>query len=114
MATINLGEAVASGGQLALDNYIVVRCVAGGKEVRKDEIENALGALVAILIYQKIPKIELELQCKASATPLVDFPEGAMATASGLTDYFVDSAPVTYTKGIPTVTVSLRGVFLGA
>ena len=67
MTAINLGEAVGSGGQLALDNYIVVRYVAGGKEVRKDEIENALGALVAILIYQKIPKIELALHCSSSS-----------------------------------------------
>lgn len=114
MATVNLGEAVGSGGQLDITNYIVVRYTAGGKEVRMDEIENAAGALVALLVYQKIPLIELELQCKSGAAPLTDFPVGAMCTASGLTDYFVVSAPITYTKGIPTVTVSLRGVFLGA
>lgn len=114
MTVANLGTAVGSGGQLDLTGYIVVRYTAGGKEVRMDEIEDATGALISLLVYQKIPLIELELQCKEGATPTTDFPVGAMCTVSGLTDYFVVSAPVVYTKGIPTVTVSLRGVFLGA
>ncbi len=109
MAT-QLGATLIIGGQRAITNYIVESDGINDANVVSEDVEDAAGALSTRIIFRNEAKVKLSLICKSGASPDVDFPVGAMCTLTGLTTYFVDSAPVVKSKTAQKVTVELTKI----
>lgn len=88
-------------------NYILQSVTANGKNVEIEDVDDADGALATRIIFKRHPKIVVEAVCKNAADPSTDFPEGDMCALTGLTAYYVESAPVTKVKGAWKVTATL-------
>lgn len=110
MATTQIGTTLTLTGQSAITNYIVETDELGNADVNMEDVIDAAGQRVTRIIYYKDTKLKLNLICKANAAPATDFPEGAMCTVTGFTSYFVDSAPISRSKGAQKVTVSLTNI----
>lgn len=107
MATTQLGSTLIIGGQRTLTNYIVSEDTINDANVVSEDVEDADGKLVTRLVFRNEAKIRLSLICKTGATPATEFPVGTMCTVTGLTGYFVDSAPIVKTKSAQKVTVDM-------
>jgi len=107
MATTQLGSTLIIGGQRALTNYIVSEDTINDANVVSEDVEDADGKLTTRLVFRNEAKIRLSLICKTGATPAADFPVGAMCALTGLTGYFVDSAPIVKSKSAQKVTVDM-------
>ncbi len=107
MAATQLGSTLIIGGQRTLTNYIVSEDTINDANVVSEDVEDADGKLTTRIIFRNEAKIRLSLICKSGATPTSEFPVGAMCTVTGLTGYFVDSAPVVKTKSAQKVTVDM-------
>lgn len=100
-------SALTIGGQASLTGYIVDTDSRGNTEIQFEDIYDAAGAFHTRIVFEKrMLKVALTLLV-TTGTPATDFPEGAMCTVTGLTDYFVDSAPVSETKSATRVEVQL-------
>lgn len=94
-------------GQATVSGYIVDTDNRGGTDIDFEDIMDSDGAFHTRIVFEKrMLKINLSL-IVTTGTPATDFPEGAMCTVTGLTDYFVDSAPVDSTKSAQRVSVQL-------
>ena len=91
-------------------NYIVESCTEGGKQLDREDVFDASGALVTIILFNALPKFELTLLCKSSAAPTTDFTEGTLINCGSGVTFYVESAPVVKTKSPHRVTVSLTNV----
>lgn len=107
MAATQLGTALEAGVGTTLTDYIIVSIQTGGGDVHMEDIRDEDGKLATRIIMQKMAKIKLELIAKDGADPETDFPEKDIATASGYTNYFVDSCTVSRTEGATKVSVDL-------
>ena len=65
---------------------------------------------MASLICNRDTKLTLNLIAKGGTDYAADFPEHDMCTVIGLTDYFVDSARVTHTKGALKLVVEMTDI----
>lgn len=112
MSATQLGTTLIIGGQRALTNYIVSEDTLNDANVVSEDIEDADGKLATRIIFRNEAKIKVSLICKTGATPTSDFPMGGMCTITGLTGYFIDSAPVVKTKSAQkcTLEMTLLGV----
>jgi hypothetical protein len=110
MAATQLGATLIIGGQRALTNYIVSEDTLNDANVVSEDVEDADGALSTRIIFRNEAKIKCALICKTGATPTSDFPVGAMCTITGLTAYFVDSAPVVKSKTAQKVTLEMTKI----
>lgn len=96
-----------------LTGYTVNQRVEGNADIDFEDIMDEDGARKTRIVYQVDKKLNLDLLLVAgspSAVPTDDFPEGGMCTVSGLTAYFVDSCPITYTKGATRVQPSMTNI----
>lgn len=91
-------------------NYIVQRVTEGEKEIDLEDIFDADGALVTRLIFRRHAKLTVEAVCKQAAAPATDFPQGDMATLTGLTAFYVDRCSIAESKGATTVSVELTNI----
>lgn len=107
MATTQLGATLIIGGQVTVSGYIVEQDTSGGNEIDSEDINDADGKKTSRLIYGIYPKRNLTLIAKTGATPATTFPEGAKCTDAGLSNFFVDSAPIVETKSATKVTVQM-------
>jgi hypothetical protein len=106
-ALIPSNSTLSVAGQATLTGYIVEQDNRGGTNIDFEDIMDHLGAFHTRIVFEKrMKKIDLTLLVLAG-TPATEFPEGAMCTLTGLTDYFVDSAVISNTKSARRVTVSL-------
>lgn len=109
MAT-QLGTTLIIGGQRTLTNYIVESDEVGGNDIDMEDVLDAAGARATRIIFKIDEKAKLSLICKTGATPATDFPEGGMCTVTGLTAWYVDSAPIVKTKSAQKVNVTLTNI----
>ena len=107
MAATQFGSTLIIGGQRTLTNYIVSEDTINDANVVSEDVEDADGKLCTRIIFRNEAKIRLSLICKTGATPASEFPIGAMCTVTGLTGYFVDSAPIVKSKSAQKVTVDM-------
>lgn len=112
MAATQLGATLIIGGQRTLTNYIVESDEINDANVVQEDIEDADGKLATRIIFRNEAKVKLSLICKTGATPATEFPVGAMCTVTGLTAYFIDSAPIVKTKTAQKVTVEMTNLGL--
>ena len=110
MAATQIGGTLIIGGQQTLTNYIVEQDTLNDANVVQEDVEDADGKLVTRIIFRNEAKIKLSLICKTGATPTSDFPIGGMCTVTGLTAYFVDSAPVVKTKSAQKVDLEMTNL----
>lgn len=113
------GTAPQTGAAMLVDtatltNYIIESVTDGQRTIDFEDVMNEDGLRVARLIFNRNAQIVMTLICKSAATPLVDFPVGDMCTLSGLTTYFVTSAPITSVKGARKITVTLDKILTSA
>lgn len=108
MAVVNLGTALSLGGQITIAGYIVSEDQPGGADIDMEDVDDATGERASRVIYKVDDKRQLTLI--ATTGDFSEFPEGAMCTAAGLTDFFVDSAPVTKTRGAKRGVISLTKI----
>lgn len=111
MAT-QLGTTLIIGGQRTLTNYIVETDEVGGNDIDMEDVLAADGTRATRIIFKIDEKAKLSLICKTGATPASDFPEGAMCTLTGLTGWYVDSAPITKSKSAQKVSVTLTNIHI--
>jgi len=95
------------GSSVTFTNYIVESATDGTREIDSEDIMNEDGLWVTRLVFRREKTVQLNLIAKAAATPLTDFPAGAMCTVTGLTTYFVDSCEVAKSKSAQRVSVKL-------
>jgi len=110
MAATQLGATLIIGGQRTLTNYIVETDETNDANVVSEDVEDADGKLATRIIFRNEDIVKLSLICKSGASPATDFPKGAMCTITGLTTYFVDSAPVVKAKGAQKVSVEMTKI----
>jgi hypothetical protein len=110
MAATQLGSTLIIGGQRTLTNYIVSEETANDANVVMEDVEDADGAFATRIIFRNEGKIKVSLICRTGATPATEFPVGAMCTVTGLTGYFVDSAPIVKSKSAQKVTVEMTKI----
>ena len=112
MATI-IGQTLQKGAG-TLSGYVVQSATVGGADIDMEDFEDGDdGSRVSRFVYKVDDKVTLELlagTAKNEGAIQADFPEGAMATASGYTDFFVDSAQINKTRGAWRVNVSLTNI----
>lgn len=107
MAATQLGTTLIIAGQRTLTNYIVSEDTINDANVVSEDVEDSDGKLCTRIVFRNEAKIKLSLICKTGATPASDFPIGTMCTVTGLTGYFVDSAPIVKSKSAQKVTVEM-------
>lgn len=107
MSATQLGTTLIIAGQRTLTNYIVSEDTLNDANVVKEEVEDPDGKLATVIVFRNEAKIKCSLICKTGATPASDFPIGAMCTITGLTGYFIDSAPVVKTKSAQKVNLEM-------
>ena len=110
MAATQLGATLIIGGQRTLTNYILIEDTLNDANVVSEDVEGPDGELSTRIIFRNEPKIKCALICKTGAAPTSDFPVGAMCTITGLTAYFVDSAPVVKSKSAQKVTLEMTKI----
>jgi hypothetical protein len=110
MAATQLGATLIIGGQRTLTNYIVESDEVNDANVVSEDVEDADGKLATRIIFRNEDKVKLSLICKSGASPATEFPVGAMCTITGLTTYFVDSAPIVKAKGAQKVSVEMTKI----
>ena len=103
---LQTGATVAT-ESLTLTGYIVESVTDGKKTYDFEDVFTADGARTSRIIFNRNKNLILTMAICTATTPLTDFPEGKMATFTGLTDYFVTSAPITKVKGVHKITVTL-------
>lgn len=100
-------SALTIGGQIELVGYIVTEEVRGGRDIDFEDIQDADGAFHTRIVFERrMSKRTLPLLV-TTGNPETDFPEGAMCTIAGMTDFFVDSATISKTKSATRVDVQL-------
>jgi len=106
-------SALAIAGQPTISNYDVLEWnINGGGNVQSEDFEDAAGAFRGRVVYEKrMTRISGRLQWLAAGDGS-EFPEGAMCTATGYTDYYVVSNRMVYTKGATISEVELEKVTL--
>ena len=109
MAATVTGTDTNEGGQPAVAGYIVADSTLGGADVDMEDVEDALGARVSRIVYKTDGKISLNL-IVTTGTVATDFPEGALCTVTGFTEYWVDSAVQSYSKGSTRAAVSMTDI----
>jgi len=107
MAGTQLGTDYEVGVGTTLTNYTITSFKTGDKNVAFSDVNDEDGALVSRLIKQAHAKVSMELVAKSGATPDIDFPPGAIATATGFTSYYVDDMSYDRTEDQMKVSVSL-------
>lgn len=110
MAATQIGSTLIIGGQRALTNYIVSEDTLNDANVVSEDVEDADGKLVTRIVFRNEAKIKCSLICKTGATPTSDFPVGGMCAITGLTQYFVDSAPVVKSKSAQKVNLEMTAI----
>ena len=110
MSATQLGTTLIIGGQRTLTGYIVADDEVNNANIVQEDVEDADGKLATRIIFRNEAKVKLSLICKSGSTPTADFPVGAMCTVTGLTAYFIDSAPVVKTKSAQKVTVEMTNL----
>jgi len=108
MAT-QIGATLAIAGQTAVAGYIVESERSGGNEIDFEDVFTAAGVRTTRIVFRVDGKKQLSLIALTGST-FSEFVEGAKSTASGLTDYFVDSCVVTKTKGALRGEISLTDI----
>ena len=109
--TTKIGTTLVTGGQTAVAGYINTSEGTGGANIDSEDYADADGARVTRLIYQVDATLTLNLI--ATTGDFTEFPEGAMCTATGLTNYFVDSVVKTEVKGATTAVISMTNIGIG-
>lgn len=104
MATITIGQAFSIGGQTAISGYVVLE-EGTDVDVVMEEQEDADGAIVALFIFEKRPIVNLTLV--ATTGTFSEFPKGALCTATGYTDYYVQDAKIVKSKSAMKGTITL-------
>lgn len=115
----SMGTGVRSGASvetesITLTNYILESATDGVRTYDFEDVMNEDGARVSRLIFNRQKQLVLTLILKTAADPITDFPVGDMCPYTGLTSYFVTSAPITKVKGAMKVTVTLDKIFTNA
>ena len=105
-----IGTTLSVGAGTITGSYIVESREVNGFDVASEDIDNEDGALVTRLIFKRHAKITLNLICISGAAPATDFPEGQIAAHTDFTDYYVDSAKSTKSKGAERVVVNLTNI----
>ena len=114
-----IGSTSVTGGQTSVlltptftGTWVIERVTSGGRKVDNEELINEDGALLGILVYQKLPLLEFSLISNGGtvANAITMFPMGAMCAITELNDYFVENASVESTKSAIRISVSLRKV----
>jgi len=95
------------------DNYILVSCTEGTKQIDFEDVMDPDGKLITRLVFNKFAKVTFELICKSGAAPTTDFPEGSIVNLGAAT-WYVDSAPVVKTKSATKVTVNATNLGITA
>ena len=112
MAATQIGT-THSIGVAVLSGYTVNERTEGNADIDYEDIFDEDGARATRIVFQVDPKLTLDLLLTSGGTPPVpatQFPEGGMCTVVGLTAYFVDSCPVTYSKGATRVQPSMTNI----
>jgi hypothetical protein len=99
---------------VSFTDYVLESATDGTRTYDFEDVMDADGARVARLIFNRQKQLVLTLICKTAATPLTDWPVGDMCPYTGLTSYFVTSAPITLVKGARKVTVTLDKILTNA
>ena len=117
MSATNMGTTLVLGNQkvihgatITFSSYIVINSNDGKIRVAESEHEDEDGKLVAKVVYQRLPQVDLTLKSLAGAVPLSDFPQGSFCALTGLTTYWVDSCSVSKSKDPEQVSVSLTKI----
>ena len=110
MALEQLGTDLQVGVGITIANYIVERYETGDNETNMRDVNDEDGVLKTRIIKQRMAKIRLTLISLTAATPLTDWPKGAMATVAGYTEYFVDNMSIENTEDEERVTVELTDI----
>ena len=106
--------ATVIGETVTFTNYIIESATDGTRTYDFEDVFDADGARVSRLIFNRQKQLVVTLICKTAADPATDFPVGDMAVHSGLTSYFVTSAPITLVKGARKITVTLDKILTNA
>jgi len=105
MATVQIGTSLNIGGQTARTGFIVLE-EESDVDVRMEEVEDADGHVVTLLVYEKHPTLTLTLLATGT-TDFSAFPKGAMCTFDGLTSYFVQECREVKSKAARKATITL-------
>ena len=110
MAVAQIGTTLSIGAGTITGSYIVESRVDGEKEVVYEDIDDENGELETRIVFKKLPQVTLNLICISGAAPATDFAQGAKATHTDFTAYFVDTASITRTKSAQRVTVKMTNI----
>lgn len=114
MATV-IGTDLAKAVQdLSGSGYYVQTETSGGADIDMEDFESGVdGSRVSRFIYKVDDKLSIEMLASGTADQAsirAHFPEGAMATLSGFTDYFVDSCQINKSRGAWRVNLGLTNI----
>jgi len=103
-------QKVIHGSTITFSSYIVKSSVDGERTMSSEDVEDEDGKLTTREIYDRHDTSKLVLICKAGALPTTDFPSKKMCVLSGLTQYFVNSAPVNKSRSPNEVNIDLENL----
>ena len=115
MTTAIIGTDLVKAVQdLSASGYYVQSETSGGADIDMEDFDNGTtGARLSRFVYKIDDKLTMEFLAAGTATQSsirTHFPEGAMATLSGFTDYFVDSCQINKSRAAWRVNVSLTDI----
>lgn len=105
----HLGPELTTGAVSAgtFTNYILENVSVNDKQVDSEDVFDEFGKLAARIIFNRHDKLSITAYLKAAAAPDTDFPVGDLCAIAGLTDWYVESAPVAKVKGAAKITANL-------
>lgn len=110
MAATVQGTALEVGQQSSVPGYIVVSQTSGF-DVKNELVENAAGADISDIIYQRKATTRFVLKALEGAVPETDFQKAKLCAVSGFTSLYVQDVSITKTKGVWEVDVTLIDKF---
>ena len=114
MATVIGTDLVKAVQDLSASGYYVQNENSGGADIDMEDFENGVdGSRISRFIYKVDDKLNIEFLAAGTATQAsirAHFPEGAKATLSGFTDFFVDSCQINKSRGAWRTNVSLTNI----
>ncbi len=98
------------GTTYAFTSYFAITGKDGDVRVDDEEIEDADGALAAILTYKRHKTWSGELFCKSDAAPVTDFPKGNFVVHAAMSGsgWYVRNSSVAKSKSAAKVSVDLE------
>jgi len=114
MATVIGTDLVKAVQDLSASGYYVQTETSGGADIDMEDFEDGTdGSRISRFIYKVDDKLSVEMLAAGTATQSsirAHFPEGAMATLSGFTDFFVDSCQINKSRGAWRINLGLTDI----